>query len=129
MECFVCRRESHMQLKQPLEFFSEPLPGVDPAELHGKLLVIEGPDAAGRTTQAATLPPRLEQEGHAAADTGMARGARAGKGIKQAKQGNTFGPLAMTLYYTTDFADRLENEIVPALRAGFVGLTDRYIFS
>jgi dTMP kinase len=33
------------------------------------------------------------------------------------------------LYYTTDFADRLENEIIPALRAGFVVLTDRYIFS
>ena len=35
----------------------------------------------------------------------------------------------MTLYYTTDFADRLLNEIIPALRAGFVVLTDRYIFS
>jgi len=35
----------------------------------------------------------------------------------------------MTLYYTTDFADRLVNEIIPALRAGFVVLTDRYIFS
>src|SRR5713101_3671238 len=129
MECFVSRRERYMQLKQPLEFFNEPLPGVDPAELHGKLLVIEGPDAVGRTTQVAKLRQWLEQEGHAVLDTGMARGALAGKGIKQAKQGNTFGPLAMTLYYTTDFADRLENEIVPALRAGFVVLTDRYIFS
>src|ERR1700720_694186 len=118
-----------MLLKQPLEFFSEPLPGVEPAELHGKLLVIEGPDAVGRTTQVAKLRQWLEQEGHAVLDTGMARGALAGKGIKQAKQGNTFGPLAMTLYYTTDFADRLENEIIPALRAGFVVLTDRYIFS
>ncbi len=35
----------------------------------------------------------------------------------------------MTLFYTTDFADRLENEIIPALRAGFVVLIDRYIFS
>ena len=35
----------------------------------------------------------------------------------------------MTLFYTTDFGDRLENEIIPALRAGFVVLTDRYIFS
>src|SRR6266851_1636953 len=129
MECFVSRRERHMQLKQPLEFFSEPLPGVDPAELQGKLLVIEGPDAVGRTTQVAKLRQWLEQEGHAVLDTGMARGALAGKGIKQAKQGNTFGPLTMTLYYTTDFADRLENEIIPALRAGFVVLTDRYIFS
>src|SRR6476659_9504672 len=129
MESFVSLPETHMLLKQPLEFFNEPLPGVDSAELHGKLLVIEGPDAVGRTTQVAKLRQWLEQEGHAVLDTGMARGALAGKGIKQAKEGNTFGPLTMTLYYTTDFADRLENEIVPALRAGFVVLTDRYIFS
>jgi dTMP kinase len=71
----------------------------------------------------------LEQEGHAVLDTGMARSALAGKGIQLAKQGNTLGPVTMTLFYTTDFADRLENEIVPALRAGFVVLIDRYIFS
>lgn len=118
-----------MRLKQPLQFYSEPLPGVDSMELHGKLIVIEGPDAVGRTTQITMLRQWLEQEGHAVLDTGMARGALAGKGIKQAKEGNTLGPITMTLYYTTDFADRLENEIVPALRAGFVVLTDRYIFS
>lgn len=115
--------------KHPLQFYSEPLPGVDCSELHGKLIVIEGPDAVGRTTQIGRLRQWLEQEGHAVLDTGMARGALAGKGIKQAKEGNTLGPITMTLYYTTDFADRLENEIVPALRAGFVVLTDRYIFS
>ena len=118
-----------MRLKQPLQFYSEPLPGIDATELHGKLIVIEGPDAVGRTTQITMLQQWLEQEGHAVLDTGMARGALAGKGIKQAKEGNTLGPITMTLYYTTDFADRLENEIVPALRAGFVVLTDRYIFS
>ena len=46
-----------------------------------------------------------------------------------AELGNTLGAVTMTLFYTTDFADRLENEILPALRAGFVVLTDRYIFS
>src|SRR6202162_2543023 len=115
--------------QKPLQFYSEPLPGVDSEELHGKLIVIEGPDAVGRTTQVARLRQWLEQEGHAVLDTEMARGPLAGKGIKQAKDGNTLGPITMTLYYTTDFADRLENEIVPALRAGFVVLTDRYIFS
>jgi dTMP kinase len=59
----------------------------------------------------------------------MARSALAGKGIKVAKQGNTLGSITMTLYYLTDFADRLENEIIPALRAGVVVLIDRYIFS
>jgi dTMP kinase len=102
---------------------------VDCSELHGKLIVVEGPDAVGRTTQITQLRQWLEQQGHAVLDTGMARSALAGKGIKEAKQGNTLGPITMTLFYATDFADRLENEIIPALRAGFIVLTDRYIFS
>lgn len=118
-----------MATRQPLQFYSEPLPGVDTAELQGKLIVIEGPDAVGRSTQVAQLRRWLEQEGHAVLDTGMARSALAGRGIQEAKKGNTLGPLTMTLFYTTDFADRLENEIIPALRSGFVVLIDRYIFS
>ena len=118
-----------MAKRTPLQFYSEPLPGVEVSDLQGRLIVIEGPDAVGRTTQVAMLRQWLEQEGHAVLDTGMARSALAGKGIKMAKEGNTLGPVTMTLFYMTDFADRLENEIVPALRAGFVVLIDRYIFS
>ena len=114
---------------QPLQFYSEPLPGVDCSELRGTLIVIEGPDAVGRTTQITMLRRWLEREGHAVLDTGMARSALAGKGIQAAKSGNTLGPVTMTLFYATDFADRLENEIIPALRAGFIVLIDRYIFS
>jgi dTMP kinase len=115
--------------RKPLQFYSEPLPGVDCSELQGKLIVIEGPDAVGRSTQVDRLRPWLEQKGHAVLHTGMARSALAGKGIQQAKEGHTLGPVTMTLFYTTDFADRLEHEIIPALRAGFIVLTDRYIFS
>jgi dTMP kinase len=116
-------------LPMALQPYADPLPGVETANLSGKLIVIEGPDAVGRSTQVMQLRRWLEQEGHAVLDTGMARSALAGRGIAQAKQGNTLGPVTMTLYYVTDFADRLENEIIPALRAGFVVLTDRYIFS
>jgi len=75
------------------------------------------------------LKPWLEQEGHAVIDTGMTRSELAGKGLKRAKEGHTLGRITQTLYYATDFADRLEREIVPALRAGFIVLTDRYIYS
>jgi dTMP kinase len=118
-----------MTEKRPLDFYSEGLPGVETGELHGKLIVIEGPDAVGRSTQVTRLKAWLEHEGRAVLDTGLARSALAGEGIAEAKEGNTFGPLTMTLFYATDFADRLENEIIPALRAGFVVLTDRYIYS
>ena len=52
-----------------------------------------------------------------------------GPGLTRAKQGHTLGDITLNLFYATDFADRLEKEILPALRAGFVCLTDRYIYS
>jgi dTMP kinase len=105
------------------------LPGMNLTDLTGKLIVIEGTDGVGRTTQINLLKPWLEQQGRAVLETGMTRSSLAGKGIKQAKEGHTLGRITLSLFYATDFADRLENEIVPALRAGFVVLTDRYIYS
>jgi dTMP kinase len=52
-----------------------------------------------------------------------------GPGLARAKQGHTLGDITLNLFYATDFADRLEKEIIPALRAGFVCLTDRYVYS
>jgi dTMP kinase len=105
------------------------LPGTDLQELTGKLIVIEGTDGVGRSTQLALLRPWLEQQGHAVVDTGITRSELAGKGIKKAKEGHTLGRITLTLFYATDFADRLKSQIIPALRAGFVVLTDRYIYS
>jgi dTMP kinase len=115
--------------KRSFGFYDKGLPDVDLEELLGRLIVIEGSDGVGRSTQVAMLKPWLESNGHAVLDTGMTRSALAGKGIRQAKEGNTLGPISYTLFYATDFADRLENEMIPALRAGFVVLTDRYIYS
>ncbi|MGE5325933.1 MAG: dTMP kinase [Deltaproteobacteria bacterium] len=111
------------------ETYGALLPGMNLADLTGKLIVIEGTDGVGRSTQINLLKPWLEQQGRAVLDTGMTRSELAGKGIKQAKAGHTLGRITQTLFYTTDFADRLEHQIVPALRAGFVVLTDRYIYS
>ena len=83
----------------------------------------------GRSTHIALLRTWLESRGHAVLDTGMTRSVLAGRGIKEAKTGHTLGRLTMQLFYATDFIDRLENEMLPALRSGFVVLTDRYIYS
>jgi dTMP kinase len=112
-----------------LDFFGEGLPDIDLAELKGKLIVLEGTDGVGRSTHITLLKQWLENHGHAVLDTGMTRSALAGKRLKQAKEGHTLGGITMSLFYATDFADRLENEIIPALRAGFIVLTDRYIYS
>ena len=113
-------------MKEP---YGVKLPGLNLDDLVGKLIVVEGTDGVGRSTQIRLLKEWLEQQGHAVLDTGLTRSGLVGKGIKRAKEGHTLGRITLTLFYATDFADRLENEIVPALRAGFVVLTDRYIYS
>lgn len=105
------------------------LPGVALNELKGKLIVLEGTDGVGRSTHIGLLKLWLENNGHAVLDTGMTRSALVGESLKSAKEGHTLGRTTMTLFYATDFADRLENEMIPALRAGFIVLTDRYIYS
>jgi dTMP kinase len=111
------------------ETYGVPMPRLDLEELRGWLIVIEGTDHVGRSTHIARLRTHLEQLGYAVAETGFTRSDLASEGLQRAKQGNTLGSTPYNLYYATDFADRLERQIIPALRAGFVMLTDRYIYS
>jgi len=111
-------------------FYEVPVPGVNLEKgLSGKLIALEGTDGVGRSTQMQMLRGWLESSGLAVYDTGLTRGNLAGRHIQQAKEGHTMGRRTQCLFYATDFADRLENEIIPLLRAGYVVLTDRYIYS
>lgn len=112
-----------------VQFYGYGLPNVRQKDLPGKLIVIEGTDGVGRSTQVALLREWLESRGYAVATSGLKRSAVAGKGISLAQEGHYLGDLTSCLFYATDLADRLEREIIPALRAGFVVLTDRYIYS
>lgn len=113
-----------------VRFYGEGLVGLDRKKpLPGRLIVLEGTDGVGRSTQVALLREWVESRGYAVQSTGLRRSALAGEGIKQAMQGHTLGNLTANLFYATDMADRLEKVIIPALRAGFVVLTDRYIYS
>jgi dTMP kinase len=98
-------------------------------DLPGKLIVLEGTDGVGRSTHIQMLRTWLEGEGFAVSDTGLRRSPLTQPGLDAAKQGHTLGRLTMSLFYATDFADRLENQIIPALKAGFIVLSDRYLFS
>jgi dTMP kinase len=111
------------------ETYGDPIPGVDLRDLSGWLIVIEGTDGVGRTTHVDLLRAHLERLGYAVAETGLTRSDLASRGLRRAKLGNTLGTTPFNLYYATDFADRLEHQIVPALRSGFVMLTDRYTYS
>jgi dTMP kinase len=111
------------------DFYGHGLPGAEGLTLNGKLIVLEGPDGVGRSTQIALLREWLEASGYAVYSSGFKRSELASRGIEAAKQGHTLGSLTMALFYATDFADRLERDIIPALQAGFVVLTDRYVYS
>ncbi len=113
----------------PAHFYGKGLPNVDTSGLRGRLIVIEGADGSGRSTQIAGVTDWLEQNGHAVVNTGLRRSTLVSNELDKAKQGNILGQTTMALFYATDFADQLENRIIPALRAGFIVVADRYIYT
>ena len=110
-------------------FFGEPLVGLEPSELNGTLIVIEGMDGSGRSTQIALLQEWLESEGFAVQTSGLRRSNLVGRDIDELLAKNAVTRLTLALMYATDFFDQLEHRIVPALRSGAVVLADRFIFT
>jgi dTMP kinase len=108
------------------------LTGAEPPDISaypGRLICVEGTDGAGRSTQVGLLREELEDRGYGVVHTAMARAGLTSNGLKQAKEGHTLGTATMDLFYATDLADRLATSVLPALRAGFVIFTDRYVYS
>ncbi len=110
-------------------FFGDGLKYLNPSELKGKLIAIEGTDGVGRSTHIEMLQEWLEVQGYGVITTGWTRSNLMSKTIEMAKAGNILDRWSLSLLYATDFADRLEHQIIPALRSGFVVLADRYIYT
>ncbi len=113
----------------PKRFYGHGIPGVNPVQLTGKLIVVEGADGSGRSTQISRLVTWLEGGGHATVQVGLKRSTLVSEELEQAKHGNILSHITLSLFYATDFADQLENIILPALKAGFMVLADRYIYT
>ena len=110
-------------------FYGHGIPGVRLEELQGKLIAIEGADGSGRSTQIARLVEWLETGGHPTVQVGLKRSTLVSEELDRAQAGNILSRSTLSLFYATDFADQLENIIIPALRAGFIVLADRYIYT
>jgi len=110
-------------------FFGDGLKYLNPSDLKGKLIAIEGTDGVGRSTHIEMLQEWLEVQGYGVLTTGWTRSNLMSKTIEMAKAGNILDRWSLSLLYATDFADRLEHQIIPALRSGFVVLADRYIYT
>jgi dTMP kinase len=110
-------------------FFAAPLPGFDSSDITGTLIVIEGMDGSGRSTQISLLQEWLESEGFAVQTSGLRRSNLVGRDIDELLAKNAVTRLTLALMYCTDFFDQLEHRIIPALKSGAVVLADRYIFT
>jgi dTMP kinase len=110
-------------------FFGEPLVGVDPHDITGSLIVIEGMDGSGRSTQITLLQEWLESEGFAVQTSGLRRSNLVGRDIDELLAKNAVTRLTLSLMYATDFFDQMEHRVLPALRSGTVVLADRFIFT
>src|SRR3954467_11210822 len=113
----------------PRRFYGHGIQGVELKELVGKLIVVEGADGSGRSTQIALLVEWLEDTGHATVQVGLKRSTLGSEELDHAQEGNILSRTTLSLFYATDFADQLENIILPALKAGFIVLADRYIYT
>ena len=110
-------------------FYGYGIPNVDLNQLAGKLIAVEGADGSGRSTQIARLREWLEGRGHATVQVGLKRSTLVSEELDKAQNGNILSHTTLSLFYATDFADQLENIILPALKAGFMVLADRYIYT
>ena len=110
-------------------FYGKGLPNVNLESLSGQLIVVEGADGSGRSTHINLLRDWLERRGYPTANVGLKRSMLVSRELEAAMQGNILGTRTLSLFYATDFADQLENRILPALRAGFIVLADRYIYT
>jgi len=110
-------------------WYGHGLPYLKLRNLPGHLIVIEGTDGVGRSTQTELLQPWLELEGHAVSPTGWTRSPLLAETINEAKAGHELNVTTLSLLYAADFADRLEHQIIPALRSGFIVIADRYIYT
>ena len=110
-------------------FYGNGLPYLKVGPLRGSLIVIEGTDGVGRSTQIEQLTRWLEVQGYGVVNTGWTRSPLLAETINEAKAGHELNVTTFSLLYAADFADRLENQIIPALRAGFIVVADRYMYT
>ena len=98
-------------------FYGHGIPGFDLEQLAGKLIVVEGADGSGRSTQIAKLVEWLEGGGHATVQVGLKRSTLVSEELERAQEGNILSRTTLSLFYATDFAEQVENIILPALKA------------
>lgn len=95
----------------------------------GRLIAVEGLDGSGKSTQVHLLKKWLERQGCKVFFSEWNSSALVKSATSRGKKENLLTPTTFSLIHATDFADRYERQLLPLLRAGYVVLCDRYIFT
>ena len=95
----------------------------------GRLLVFEGLDGSGKSTQAALLGKWLQSQGYRVFFTEWNSSELVSNVIRRGKKKGLLTPTTFSLLHAVDFADRFERTILPPLRAGYLVVCDRYAYT
>lgn len=101
----------------------------EPHAYPGRLIIVEGIDGSGKSTQLHLLKSYLEAEGFDVSYTEWNSSPLVKDTTRRGKRKNLFTPTTFSLIHATDFADRLEQSILPPLKAGFIVLADRWAYT
>jgi len=101
----------------------------DYGEVPGKLVIVEGIDGSGKSTQLDLLYKWIVAKSYCAHLSEWNSSPLVRSTTKYGKDQRLLSPMTFCLIHAADFADRLERDILPPLRAGAVVLTDRYIYT
>ena len=103
--------------------------GRQPNPYPGKLVIVEGIDGSGKSTQLGLLAQWLRSEGHLVIFSEWNSSPIVRATTSRGKKRQLLTPLTFSLIHATDFSDRVERDIVPALKAGAIVLADRYVYT
>jgi len=95
----------------------------------GKLCVVEGIDGSGKSTQLMLVHQWLRAEGYGVVFSEWNSSPLVRDTTRRGKKRQMLIPSTFSLLHATDFADRMEHNIIPLLKAGAVVLCDRYIYT
>ena len=98
-------------------------------DYEGLLVVIEGTDGSGKSTQLELLKRYMQDMSYGVMVSEWKTSRLIAKVIDEAKERNLLNASTYSLLYAADFADRLENQIIPALKSGVIVLLDRYYYT
>jgi dTMP kinase len=99
------------------------------SKVAGRLFIVEGIDGSGKSTQIRLLEKWLRYMGISVFFTEWNSSEQVKEIISKGKKKNLLTPTTFSLLHATDFAARYERNIFPLLRAGYIVLADRYIYT